>query len=331
MPTTCSVWHPIGVEGFAQPVGGAWAAGHRPGQAIVGLLPTASGSMHLDRTNITTLPAYRRSWAGIGYVPQGRGLFPASPSRKTSASAYTAPAQNHNNPRRDMQLLPVLHQRRKQPAGTLSGGEQQQFAIVRALVGRPAVLILAEPSEGIQPNLVTAITDRLKSLATRPLLGRTPHRTSPHRPAPGTTVQPHRRRRGGSPAQRSPMRHQHGHGPHRTLRLNITPEPIVSSQMRHGLSVKRAVAGGPASCQARLPVYRGTAVSRHERFFVDPVGQRCSPLNNSIAASMSTRGRRPCRTRKIWLRLSDAVPRPARPPPLPTGHSEHAHLTSPLP
>ncbi|GGM36881.1 ABC transporter ATP-binding protein [Dactylosporangium sucinum] len=136
-------------------------------KTIVGLLPTGSGSVYLDGANITSLPAYRRTWAGIGYVPQGRGLFPRLTVEENLRIGLHGSRPKSKTISDDIyDYFPVLRQRRNQAAGTLSGGEQQQLAIGRALVGRPSVLILDEPSEGIQPNLVTAITDRLKSLAT---------------------------------------------------------------------------------------------------------------------------------------------------------------------
>jgi len=135
-------------------------------KTVVGLLPTASGSVVLNGTNISSWPAYRRTWAGIGYVPQGRGLFPRlTVEENLRMGLHGSRPRVKAIPEDVFEYFPILRERSQQAAGTLSGGEQQQLSIGRALVGRPSVLILDEPSEGIQPNLVAAIADRLKSLA----------------------------------------------------------------------------------------------------------------------------------------------------------------------
>lgn len=135
-------------------------------KTVVGLLPTWSGSVRLRKNEISKWASYRRTWEGIGYVPQGRGLFPLlSVEENLRIGTHGARPRIKSIPNAVFEHFPVLAERRSQAAGTLSGGEQQQLAIGRALVGEPSVLILDEPSEGIQPNLVASIADRLKALA----------------------------------------------------------------------------------------------------------------------------------------------------------------------
>jgi urea transport system ATP-binding protein len=135
-------------------------------KAIVGLLPTWAGSIDLGGKTVERWPAYRRVWDGLGYVPQGRGLFPGlSVEENLRVGLHGTRPRGKEVPQLVYDYFPVLYERRKQVAGTLSGGEQQQLAIGRALVGNPSVMVLDEPSEGIQPNLVTGIIDRLIALA----------------------------------------------------------------------------------------------------------------------------------------------------------------------
>jgi urea transport system ATP-binding protein len=129
-------------------------------KCIMGLLPTRSGELTFDGANLVTLPAEGRARMGIGYVPQGREIFPQLTVeenlriglgvRKNGARAI--PAQIFD-------LFPVLKQMRHRRGGNLSGGQQQQLAIGRALVLEPKLLILDEPTEGIQPNIVHEIGD----------------------------------------------------------------------------------------------------------------------------------------------------------------------------
>ncbi len=135
-------------------------------KTVVGLLPLWSGSLSLESNTINDWPPYRRTWDGIGYVPQGRGLFPKlTVEENLRMGLYGTRPRANSIADEIFDYFPVLDERRNQAAGTLSGGEQQQLSIGRALVGKPSVLILDEPSEGIQPNLVASIADRLKSLA----------------------------------------------------------------------------------------------------------------------------------------------------------------------
>jgi urea ABC transporter ATP-binding protein UrtE len=135
-------------------------------KAIAGLVPVRSGSLTLNGASLVRQPPHKRAWAGIGYVPQGRALFPRlTIAENLRVGLHGARPRNRAIPDAAFAYFPVLEARQDQIAGTLSGGEQQQLAIARALVGEPSVLILDEPSEGIQPNLIEQIMDRLKALA----------------------------------------------------------------------------------------------------------------------------------------------------------------------
>ncbi|MEO8262275.1 MAG: ABC transporter ATP-binding protein [Pseudolysinimonas sp.] len=141
-------------------------------KAVSGLLPTWSGTVSVDGEVLSKLPAHRRTWAGVGYVPQGRALFPRlTVEQNLLVGLQGSRPRGRRIPDTVLDAFPILRSRLTQTAGTLSGGEQQQLAIARCLVGRPKVLILDEPSEGIQPNLVELIMDRLKQLAQDSGLG----------------------------------------------------------------------------------------------------------------------------------------------------------------
>jgi urea transport system ATP-binding protein len=125
-------------------------------RTVMGLLPVRGGRVRLDGEDITTWPSDRRARAGLGYVPQGRDIFP-----------YLTVAENlHLGARRTLgedalaevfQYFPALAGMMNKKGGVLSGGEQQQLAIARVLLARPKVLLLDEPTEGIQPSVVQQI------------------------------------------------------------------------------------------------------------------------------------------------------------------------------
>src|SRR4051812_48492824 len=129
-------------------------------KVIMGLLPSSSGSMKLDGADIAGKPAELRARVGIGYVPQGREIFPQLDVEENLRIGLVAGKKKVKEiPERVFALFPVLKKMLRRRGGDLSGGQQQQLAIARALVLEPKLLILDEPTEGIQPNIVSEIGD----------------------------------------------------------------------------------------------------------------------------------------------------------------------------
>jgi urea transport system ATP-binding protein len=135
-------------------------------KAIVGLLEPDSGTITLDATDITTMTPDIRARMGLGYVPQGREIFP----RLTVEENLRIGMEARDEGREELSdsvvydLFPILSQMKDRLGGNLSGGQQQQLAIARALVGNPRILILDEPTEGIQPSIILEIEKVLKKL-----------------------------------------------------------------------------------------------------------------------------------------------------------------------
>jgi urea transport system ATP-binding protein len=131
-------------------------------KAIMGLLSVRSGSIRFKQKPITNLRADQRAALGIGYVPQGREVFPELTVEENLLMGETI-NRAKSSPRYDLAYayFPILRERQRQAAGTFSGGQQQMLAIGRALVGRPELLLLDEPSLGIQPSIVREIGDSL--------------------------------------------------------------------------------------------------------------------------------------------------------------------------
>ena len=135
-------------------------------KAIIGLLRVTSGAIHLDGLDVTRLPAHERARRGLGYVPQGRMIF----ADLTVEENLLIGADLNRATRRALleEVLaefPILRMRYRQRGDTLSGGEQQMLAIGRALAGGPKVLLLDEPSEGIQPSIVQEIEAKIASIS----------------------------------------------------------------------------------------------------------------------------------------------------------------------
>jgi len=136
-------------------------------KTLMGLLPATAGSILLLDTDITSLPPHDRARMGLGYVPQGRGIFQGLSvldNLRFSASANTEKSMSVDEILEEFPRLKSLVER---PGGALSGGEQQLLALARALISRPRLLLLDEPTEGIQPSIIDEIVDTLKEMRTR--------------------------------------------------------------------------------------------------------------------------------------------------------------------
>ncbi len=134
-------------------------------KCLMGLLPTTSGEMVFAETALSRLSAEKRASLGIAYVPQGRDVFPLLTVEENLRIGLQARQDNAKEiPEKIYQLFPVLRDMKQRMGGDLSGGQQQQLAIGRALVIEPKVLILDEPNEGIQPNIVKQIGDVILKL-----------------------------------------------------------------------------------------------------------------------------------------------------------------------
>lgn len=132
---------------------------------IMGLLPLDSGTISFDGNDISGTPAEHRASMGIGYVPQGRMIFPLMTVHENLQTGMGAlPRSQRRIPDMIFELFPVLKDMLDRRGGDLSGGQQQQLAIARALVLSPRLLILDEPTEGIQPNIVQQIGDIILKL-----------------------------------------------------------------------------------------------------------------------------------------------------------------------
>ncbi len=141
-------------------------------KAILGLQPIRSGRVRFGDADITALPTHARAGRGIAFVPQGREIFPlltVEENLKTGFAAL-APAERAIPPE-TYELFPVLKQMLRRRGGDLSGGQQQQLAIARALVTRPRLLILDEPTEGIQPSIIKQIEQVLRHLVSATGMG----------------------------------------------------------------------------------------------------------------------------------------------------------------
>ncbi|ADZ89424.1 urea ABC transporter ATP-binding subunit UrtE [Marinomonas mediterranea] len=132
-------------------------------KAIMGLLPIQNGEITMDNEALHKQSAERRAYAGIGYVPQGRDIFPMLTVEENLRIGLPV-RKSKDIPEKIFELFPVLKEMLHRRGGDLSGGQQQQLAIGRALVLEPKVLILDEPNEGIQPNIVKQIGDVILKL-----------------------------------------------------------------------------------------------------------------------------------------------------------------------
>ena len=136
-------------------------------KTIMGLLPLEGGVIRLDGEDISSLPTHEVPKRGIGYVPQGRRLFAdlsVAENIEVGLMARGQGADKGDTKEWVLELFPRLRERMKQRAETLSGGEQQMLATARALCLRPKVLLLDEPTEGLQPSMIEAIRDVVRRM-----------------------------------------------------------------------------------------------------------------------------------------------------------------------
>ena len=134
-------------------------------KCLMGLVPAKTGTVSFDGRNITGAASHARVKAGIGYVPQGREIFPRLTVEENLRMGLATKPGSTPIPERIYEMFPVLKAMLKRRGGDLSGGQQQQLAIARALAFGPKLLILDEPTEGIQPSIIKDIERAIRVLA----------------------------------------------------------------------------------------------------------------------------------------------------------------------
>jgi branched-chain amino acid transport system ATP-binding protein len=134
-------------------------------KSLIGLVPAMSGSIVYRGESVELLPSHKRARLGMGYVPQGRDVFPRlTVAENIEVGAAIKGEIPRASKKRILDAFPILAERWSQRAGTLSGGQQQQLAIGRVLISDPNLILLDEPSEGIQPNIVQDIARNMVEL-----------------------------------------------------------------------------------------------------------------------------------------------------------------------
>ena len=136
-------------------------------KSLMGLVPIRSGTIHFNGDDISSATPYDRARTGIGYVPQGREIFARLSVEDNLRMGLAYKSAREPIPTELFDLFPVLHQMLGRRGGDLSGGQQQQLAIARALAAKPKLLILDEPTEGIQPSIIKDIGRVIRMLADR--------------------------------------------------------------------------------------------------------------------------------------------------------------------
>ena len=133
-------------------------------KTLVGLIPATEGKVELNGEDLSAIPTYRRVAKGLAYVPQGRMIFSGLTVLENISTGLET-VKGKKIPDEIFELFPVLHEMRRRKGGNLSGGQQQQLAIARALVSNPKILLLDEPTEGIQPSIIKDIAKTLNEIS----------------------------------------------------------------------------------------------------------------------------------------------------------------------
>ena len=163
--------HILRQVGFEVPSGACTALLGRNGvgkttllRCLMGLLPIRSGEIEFEGRSVASLPPYAHAALGIGYVPQGRDIFPRLTVAENLQMGLATRASGAKIPEFVFEMFPVLKEMLSRRGGDLSGGQQQQLAIGRALAMQPRLLILDEPTEGIQPSIIKDIERAIRKL-----------------------------------------------------------------------------------------------------------------------------------------------------------------------
>jgi branched-chain amino acid transport system ATP-binding protein len=157
----------VGAGEFVSIVGPNGAGKTTLFKAVSGVVPQIAGSIEFDGQDLSSVRSSDRAHLGIAHVPEGRQVFPSlTVLENLEMGAFTAPGRERWNESCEalFSLFPVLAERRKQPAGTLSGGEQQMLAIARGLASSPKLLMLDEPSMGLAPSTAEIIFERIEAI-----------------------------------------------------------------------------------------------------------------------------------------------------------------------
>ncbi len=135
-------------------------------KSLIGMIPSSKGSIQLQGKELKDMKSHDRVASGLGFVPQGRMIFSTMTVQENIETGLTSTRQN-TVPDDIYSMFPVLLEMRKRRGGNLSGGQQQQLAIARALASEPSVLLLDEPTEGIQPSIIKEMARTLKQIRTQ--------------------------------------------------------------------------------------------------------------------------------------------------------------------
>jgi urea transport system ATP-binding protein len=132
-------------------------------RSLIGVMPTRSGHILIDGVDVTSMPSHERVGRGLGYVPQGRQIFSTMTVKENIETGLVVTGKSEI-PQEIFDLFPILADFERRRGGNLSGGQQQQLAIARALASDPKVLLLDEPTEGIQPSIIKDIARLLRDI-----------------------------------------------------------------------------------------------------------------------------------------------------------------------